>query len=59
MLQGVLTAPTSEEPEVARWVNKACSWVQDKARPGKERTGHSKPESRISMILSNTEKILK
>jgi len=33
MSQRALTAHSPDEPKVTRWVNKACSWVHDKASP--------------------------
>lgn len=45
MSQGALTAPSLEEPKVTRWVNKVCSWVQDKARLGGESMGHRAPHN--------------
>lgn len=62
---GSLTAQSLDEPKVARWVNKACSWVHDKARPGEggteDNTPHNSSQNAESLWLlpREREEILK
>lgn len=45
MSERAVTAHSLEEPKVERWLNKACSWVQDKAKLGGGRTRDNTPHN--------------